>query len=388
MSKYRERLSSKRMGLLLLACIFIAGLGYAPQASAVVRASAVDDSYAGDFEFLSQYGEWMGLPPYGVVWRPYADEDWAPFSDGSWIWTSDGWAWNSYEPFGDLVYHYGYWYYDRDFGWFWVPGDEWSPARVEWYTTGTYCGWAPLPPPSFYWPDPWDTYYDIDIWIVVNVGNFYDDHIGHHAIDLPRIREALLRGIVDRRPPNIQQVKRLARRDIPVQTIEKHPARIGSKQLKTAERLAAQRTDAGTRAPARTQQRTIAPRQNAQIQRVVTPQQQDGGTQRNVVTPRQPAQPQRDATAPRQQPQRGTAEPRQPAQPQREAAESRQPAQPQREAAPQRTPETQRAAPAPPPAQVDRRAEAPSRSAPPPPPPPSRAAERGSDRNDSAKGRR
>lgn len=297
MSRYCEHRPNKRVGLLLLACMVTVGLGCAHNASAVVRMSAGIDSYAGDFDFLSQYGEWMGVPPYGLVWSPYVDESWAPFYDGRWIWTNDGWAWDSYEPFGELVYHYGYWYYDRDIGWFWMPGDEWSAARVQWYTDGAYCGWAPLPPPNFYWPNPWD-YCDYDVWIVVHVDNFCDDHIGHRAIDRPRYREVLRRDGVGAQAPDMRQVKTLTRREIPVNTITKRATDIRANQIKVAERSTTQRTVAEARATSRPQQRTIAPKQNIQTPREVAVPRQKSETQREVSVPRQPAQAERKVDTP------------------------------------------------------------------------------------------
>jgi hypothetical protein len=71
---------------------------------------------------------------------------WAPYANGRWIWTSDGWYWDSYEPFGYIVYHYGRWYYDNYYGWVWIPDYQWAPAWVEWRYDNAYIGWAPLPP--------------------------------------------------------------------------------------------------------------------------------------------------------------------------------------------------------------------------------------------------
>jgi hypothetical protein len=42
------------------------------------------------------------------------------------------------------VCHYGSWYNDRDQGWVWIPGYDWSPARVKWYVTDDEIGWSPL----------------------------------------------------------------------------------------------------------------------------------------------------------------------------------------------------------------------------------------------------
>jgi hypothetical protein len=60
------------------------------------------------------------------------------------IWVSDDaearWGWGTY--------HYG-WAFDDELGWCWVPGEEWSPAWVQWRRPRTdveFVGWAPLPP--------------------------------------------------------------------------------------------------------------------------------------------------------------------------------------------------------------------------------------------------
>src|SRR6185437_10448668 len=48
-------------------------------------------------------------------------------------------------------------------GWFWVPGDEWAPAWVNWRRGGEYIGWAPSQPDDVvyeYDDDP-------DYWIFV-----------------------------------------------------------------------------------------------------------------------------------------------------------------------------------------------------------------------------
>jgi hypothetical protein len=299
MSRYCEQSMGMRVGLLLLACAVLLGAGCAPSASARSRVSVGGDYYAEDFEFLAQYGEWMGVPPYGIVWCPYVDERWAPFYDGRWIWTSDGWAWDSYEPFGELVYHYGYWYHDNDIGWFWMPGDEWSPARVQWYSYGGYCGWAPLPPPNYYWPDPWD-YYDHDVWVVVHIDNFCDDHIGHHAIDQPREmlrrdiaaknKELLRRDVDVKIAPDVRQVKRFAGREIPVRTIEKRTLDTGvSRQI-------AKNTEA--RGISQTRREIAAPRQNIQPQREVAAPREPARDERKTAAAREPARDERKVESP------------------------------------------------------------------------------------------
>ena len=279
----------KRLGLLALACMFIVALGYARDASAFVRVSAGVNFHTGGYDLLSRYGDWMRVHPYGVVWCPYVDYDWAPFYDGRWIWTRGGWAWNSYEPFGNIVYHYGYWYFDRNIGWFWVPGYEWSPARVQWYTYGSYCGWAPMPPPNYYWPNPWD-HSSFNIWVVVHIDNFYSDHIGRHGIDRSHYRDVFRRDGGVKRAPDFRQVETVTRRRIPVQTIAKRPMDIRTDKIKVAERPAIRRdvqardVKARESAPAqrdvRDNKRVVAPSQ----QRVATPS-KDVKARREVAAP-------------------------------------------------------------------------------------------------------
>jgi len=72
--------------------------------------------------------------------------DWSPYRYGHWEWTDDGWYWDSDEPFGNIVYHYGRWYDDDYYGWIWVPDNVWAPAWVEWRYNDNYIGWAPLTP--------------------------------------------------------------------------------------------------------------------------------------------------------------------------------------------------------------------------------------------------
>jgi hypothetical protein len=182
-----------------------------------------------DVQYLESYGEWFEMPPYGIVWHPFVVRDWAPFSHGHWMWTNDGWAWVSYEPFGWLVYHYGFWDYRREIGWFWVPDDAWSPARVEWYTDDDYCAWAPLPPPDVYWPAPWEPF-DTDLWIVVPIDRFTDENVGRRRITKPLPRELARRESVgSKQPPEIRIVRERANRSLAPVTIRKEPVEILSR---------------------------------------------------------------------------------------------------------------------------------------------------------------
>ncbi|MFB9978451.1 DUF6600 domain-containing protein [Mesorhizobium kowhaii] len=97
-------------------------------------------------ERLSTYGGWRTSNRFGEVWVPTVRAEWRPYTEGRWVWTDDGWYWESAEPFGDVVYHYGRWAYDPDFGWVWIAGDQWAPAWVVWRQGGDDVGWAPAPP--------------------------------------------------------------------------------------------------------------------------------------------------------------------------------------------------------------------------------------------------
>lgn len=96
---------------------------------------------------LSPYGRWIELDDNLIVWKPARKfRGFKPYFSGRWIWTNYGWYWDSYEPFGNVVYHYGRWMYDYYYGWVWVPDYEWAPAWVEWCYDDDYIGWAPMRP--------------------------------------------------------------------------------------------------------------------------------------------------------------------------------------------------------------------------------------------------
>ncbi len=173
-----------------------------------------------DVQYLAQYGDWINVAPYGMVWQPSVMAGWEPFHYGHWDWTEDGWAWVSYEPYGWIVYHYGYWDYQPGIGWFWISGNQWSPARVDWITYGDYIGWAPLPPPGVTWPEPW-RHYDVGVWNVVRVKDFDRDNVGRYRIvKPPRVGE--VRGeLMQHQPPNIRRVEMETRRKIPRVPIER-----------------------------------------------------------------------------------------------------------------------------------------------------------------------
>ncbi len=113
------------------------------------------------YDPLASQGSWFDSDRYGYVWQPQRatiDREWRPYTDGRWQWTEHGWTWQSLEPYGWAVYHYGRWFRHPESGWLWVPGHEWAPAWVSWRVKGSeYAGWAPLPPstkePGSYGPN-------------------------------------------------------------------------------------------------------------------------------------------------------------------------------------------------------------------------------------------
>ncbi|HYE25770.1 MAG TPA: DUF6600 domain-containing protein [Clostridia bacterium] len=97
---------------------------------------------------LSYYGQYVHLPSYGYVWRPYdVGIGWDPFSNGNWAYyPGAGWTWVSGYPWGWTPYRYGSWRYFNTIGWAWVPGgySRWNSYPV---VVGPPQHWrAPRPP--------------------------------------------------------------------------------------------------------------------------------------------------------------------------------------------------------------------------------------------------
>lgn len=130
----------KRLIFLIALCAVMVGAAQASHRDVRINFSFFYSS-------LSPHGEWIEAGPDFYVWRPFhISPGWHPYVHGRWVWTSYGWYWVSYEPFGWAVFHYGRWYYDDFYGWVWIPGYDWGPAWVEWRYNDDYIGWAPLPP--------------------------------------------------------------------------------------------------------------------------------------------------------------------------------------------------------------------------------------------------
>ncbi|MCX7875331.1 MAG: hypothetical protein N2321_04080 [Melioribacteraceae bacterium] len=152
-----------------------------------------DISFNVFYSSLKNYGEWIEIDRDLYAWRPvYVSHLWKPYTRGRWIWSSFGWYWDSYEPFGWAVYHYGRWYYDDYYGWIWIPDYEWGPAWVEWRYNDNYIGWAPLPPyASFHisfgirFSIGWTASYHW--WNFVPYRRFCDHRIDYYILDHRRV---------------------------------------------------------------------------------------------------------------------------------------------------------------------------------------------------------
>jgi hypothetical protein len=134
--------NASRPGLLIVALMLGAATPTWAQTDEPSDDTLAPDAYD---EALRPYGTWQDSPGYGRVWRPGVATGWQPYLDGRWVWTAAGWTWISTEPWS-WTFHYGRWAFLPTAGWVWLPGSVWGPAWVRWVSSGTFVGWAPLPP--------------------------------------------------------------------------------------------------------------------------------------------------------------------------------------------------------------------------------------------------
>jgi len=128
------------IAVILFAALFVLAVPRPAEGSSSVSVSFFHEQ-------LSPHGRWVVAGSYGDCWVPGSvAAGWSPYVDGEWIWTDYGWTWASYDPWGDIPYHYGTWVWVDPYGWVWVPGTIWAPAWVTWAYTDDYIGWAPVPP--------------------------------------------------------------------------------------------------------------------------------------------------------------------------------------------------------------------------------------------------
>ena len=113
-------------------------------------AAAAQAEVALFYEELAPHGNWVDYGSFGPVWYPTrVSPNWRPYLDGRWVPTTEGWVFETSEPWGWATYHFGNWMPTEEFGWVWVPGSTWYPATAAWRTGEDFIGWAPIPPPGF-----------------------------------------------------------------------------------------------------------------------------------------------------------------------------------------------------------------------------------------------
>jgi hypothetical protein len=170
---------------------------------------------------LNQYGYWQNVSPYGRCWRPSVVTDWAPFTNGHWAYDGNNWVWISYEPFGWIVYHYGFWENTPDYGWVWIPSDDqWSPARVQWFENGDEVGWAPIRYNNHSWPEPWENGGG-RVWNVVRMQDFTNENINTYRVADVNHSDNNMR--IENRPPEVKTVQQYVRQPIQVVKINRVP---------------------------------------------------------------------------------------------------------------------------------------------------------------------
>lgn len=185
------------------------------------------------FDELDPYGTWYESGEFGTVWRPIMGPGWQPFVRGHWIWTSYGWMWVSYEPFGWATYHYGNWWLDPMLGWIWVPGYDWSPCPVDWFYADGYLGWAPLPPSGHYWDDPWEDQGRYkDGWVVVEAGKFKNTDVGNERIAPQRFKSEYRTGTAVRRAPDTKTIERATHERVKETNVRIDSRRVGERELR------------------------------------------------------------------------------------------------------------------------------------------------------------
>jgi hypothetical protein len=212
---------NKNLFIYILLLGLAAGCGQGSE-TASRSVAAPDESFAA----LDEYGTWMYVDGLGRVWQPAVPYEWRPFADGQWVWTDRGWMWLSDEPFSWIVYHYGYWSRWGAAGWLWVPGYEWSPARVRWYSGDDFIGWAPLPPPG--WSSP-QAYEQENIWVVVPTNQFTRENVGRYRTSAQR---PILAPTKDQqRAPDIGFIQRATNQEVRRWRTESEDIRRGERTL-------------------------------------------------------------------------------------------------------------------------------------------------------------
>lgn len=126
------------------------------------------------YDTLTPYGSWVEVEGYGRCWRPtvaVTSAGWQPYRDrGRWVHTDSGWYWMSDYSWGSVAFHYGRWFSHPRWGWCWWPDSVWAPSWVTWRYDDDNCGWAPLPPRSYFRPGFGFSYHDRNVGVDFDFG--------------------------------------------------------------------------------------------------------------------------------------------------------------------------------------------------------------------------
>ncbi len=173
-----QRLACRIGMLLFLFGIFIPSIlpGSAlAQPETAPRASTPDEPVQPEVRsVLAQYGRFIQHAGYGEVWVPtVTPEGWHPYPPCGWVKTRQyGWYYDDKTPWGQIVHHYGRWFWDQQIGWAWDPGSEFSPGWVVWRSNREWVGWAPMPPDQSFQTMSADQFNNSDQWIFVETAKF------------------------------------------------------------------------------------------------------------------------------------------------------------------------------------------------------------------------
>jgi len=237
---------------------------------------------------LSGYGNWVWVNGLGQCWRPSVAVGWRPYTHGRWVWSSYGWTWVAYEPWGYFPHHYGHWAMSHQ-GWVWVPGYTYRPANVTWVTSGGFLGWYACPPPGWshaargyghgydhgyrhgygngyrggYDDGYWSGWNDARYATYSQWSNLGAEDLSRHAVTASTVRASTSAKprIVDRAPDR----PALARRGVvlPEKTMETRTVRVGDRDVTVARPSGIQ--DMIQRHGERTVERALAPEGRATV---------------------------------------------------------------------------------------------------------------------------
>lgn len=247
------------------------------------------------FAVLDAYGIWLDVAGLGRVWQPTVATGWQPFTDGCWAWTDRGWLWVSDEPYAWVVYHYGYWDRWGAAGWVWVPGYEWSPARVRWIAGDDVIGWAPMPAPQANLPQAYEPGSE-NVWVFVPAEHFTRTNVGSYRTSTtpPGSDRQTMQN--QQRPPDVGFIQRATKQSISTRRTEKEEVRRGERTLTRVrvvdgEARGVVPSRPQTTAPAAAPVTPSAPRNIRGEER--TPMDTKGGIPSTGATIKKPDQPQR-----------------------------------------------------------------------------------------------